>query len=143
MSKKKSLENIGVRPTSSDQNADHGSETSTEGGANHPPVESLGELAHEVQSFLDRRHELAKKLNLEIEATEKKLVELKKTVEMLFANNDGDGQAEKERTNRKTKKVTKNPKTTDGSGEKQATEGAEQAASGKKDEQADKLNSEN
>ena len=48
------------------------------------PADSLVE---EVQSFLDRRAALAKKLVDEIAATEKKLAELKKTAAMLFPEN--------------------------------------------------------
>ncbi len=44
-------------------------------------------LIEEVQQFLGKRAELAAKLTQEIEATEKKLVELKKTVALLFPEN--------------------------------------------------------
>lgn len=44
-------------------------------------------LIEEVQQFLGKRAELAAKLTQEIEATEKKLVELKRTVALLFPEN--------------------------------------------------------
>lgn len=44
-------------------------------------------LLDQVQSFLTQRAELAQKLAAEIEATEKRLVELRKTAAMLFPEN--------------------------------------------------------
>jgi hypothetical protein len=57
-------------------------------------------LLGEVQSFLSKRADLAKKLADEIEATENKLAELKRTAAMLFPENHGNGPKE-----RKPKKV--------------------------------------
>ena len=68
----------------------------------------LGSLTEEVQSFLNRRSELARKLAQEIEATEKKLAELKHTAALLFPENDGNGRAEQER---KPKKVSQRKST--------------------------------
>ncbi len=68
----------------------------------------LGEaepLLEEVQQFLVKRAELASKLSQEIEATEKKLVELKKTVTLLFPETEST--VPKDRKLKKTK-----PKTT-------------------------------
>lgn len=47
-------------------------------------IHDLGLLADEIQSFLQQRQELADKLAQEIEATERKLAELKRTAAMLF-----------------------------------------------------------
>lgn len=44
-------------------------------------------LLDQVQSFLCQRADLAQKLAAEIEATEKKLIELRKTAAMLFPEN--------------------------------------------------------
>jgi hypothetical protein len=65
----------------------------------------LGELAAEVRAFIDRRDELASKLSQEIELTEKKLAELKRTAALLFPANGANGHAEKDRPERKSKKV--------------------------------------
>jgi hypothetical protein len=67
--------------------------------------EGLGGLADEVRAFIDRRDELASKLAQEIELTEKKLVELKRTAALLFPENAANGHGEKERQERKPKKV--------------------------------------
>lgn len=48
------------------------------------PAEPATPLIAEVQSFLSKRDELAKKLSEEIAATEAKLIELKKTAAALF-----------------------------------------------------------
>jgi hypothetical protein len=62
-------------------------------------------LAEEVRAFIDRRDELAGKLAQEIELTEKKLVELKRTAALLFPENAANGHGEKERPERKSKKA--------------------------------------
>lgn len=69
---------------------------SVDNGQPDHAAEELGGLAGEVQSFLSRRVELARKLAQEIEATEKKLAELKRTAALLFPAG-GNGQSEKER----------------------------------------------
>jgi len=56
----------------------------------------------EVQSFLSRRDELARKLSEEIEVTEKKLAELRSTLASLFPDGGSNGQSD-----RKAKKKTK------------------------------------
>ncbi len=69
-----------------------------------PSVEELGALAGEVQSFLDKRIELARKLSQEIDATEKKLAELKRTAAALFPEGSAESDSERERPERKPKK---------------------------------------
>ena len=54
--------------------------------ANPPTADGMPLLA-EVQSFIQRREELAKKLADEITATESKLAELKRTAAALFPEN--------------------------------------------------------
>jgi hypothetical protein len=74
-------------------------------------ADDLGELAGEVQSFIARRNELLRRLNLEIEATEKKLLELRRTKERLFPDGSLSALAELELVERKPKR-TKVVKTT-------------------------------
>ena len=57
----------------------------------------------EVESFLSRRDELARKLAEEIEATEKKLAELKKIAASLFPGNPMNGQTDRKAKKRKAK----------------------------------------
>ncbi len=59
---------------------------------------------NEVQSFLAKRAELSQKLAEEIEATEQKLVELKKTAAMLYSENTSSPTKDK-----KSKKVKAKP----------------------------------
>lgn len=73
-----------------------------------PSVEELGPLAEEVRSFMDRRDELARKLAEEIEATEKKLAELRRTAAALFP--ESSEEEEPERPERKPKKAAKTVK---------------------------------
>ncbi|WP_010587844.1 hypothetical protein [Schlesneria paludicola] len=61
--------------------------------------ESLDPLMDEVQTFINLRDELARKLAAEIETMEQKLVELKKTAASLFPSGSNDAPEEK-----KTKK---------------------------------------
>lgn len=65
--------------------------------ANHP-------LMEEVQSFLNLRDELARKLAAEIQMMEDKLAELKKTAAALFPNADADSASD-----RKAKKPKPKP----------------------------------
>ena len=67
-------------------------------------LHELGRLSGEVQSFLGMRAELARKLALEIETTEKRLVELKRAAALLFPA-ECSCQCEKERQERKLKKA--------------------------------------
>ncbi len=60
-------------------------------------------LLEEVQQFLSRRAELASRLTQEIEATEKKLVDLKRTVAMLFPETESSTSSK----DRKAKKPAK------------------------------------
>jgi hypothetical protein len=69
-------------------------------------AERLGGLAEEVRAFIDRRDELAGKLAQEIELTEKKLADLKRTAALLFPESAANGHGEKERQERKSKKVS-------------------------------------
>jgi hypothetical protein len=68
-----------------------------------PSAAELGPLADEVRSFLGRKEELAQKLAHEIETTEKKLAELKRTAAALFP--EGLGNEPVERVERKPKKT--------------------------------------
>jgi hypothetical protein len=70
-----------------------------------PSPQELGPLAEEVQSFLDRRGELARKLAAEIEATERKLAELRRTAAALFP--EGPAEEERDRPERKPRKSAK------------------------------------
>ena len=74
-------------------------------------ADDLGELAGEVQSFIARRNELLRRLNLEIEATEKKLLELRRTKERLFPEGSLAVLSEPEPAERKTKRAAKTVKT--------------------------------
>jgi hypothetical protein len=62
-------------------------------------------LLAEVQSFIQRRSELAKKLTDEIAATEAKLAELKRTAAALFPENNRAAPAASK--DKKTKKLPK------------------------------------
>src|SRR4051812_6282147 len=53
-------------------------------GSIAPSASKTDSLSGEVQSFLSKRDELADKLAREIEATEKKLAELKRSAALLF-----------------------------------------------------------
>ena len=95
------------------------------GGTDHQQVEhgqqaqrgaDLGTLTEEVQSFLDRRSELARKLAQEIDATEKKLAELKRAAGLLFPENDRNGRAEPERRPKKMSQRRSNKHRADVSG---------------------------
>src|SRR5579871_2764093 len=68
----------------------------------HAAVPDVHPLMAEVQSFLSRRDELARKLSEEIEVTEKKLAELRSTLASLFPDGGSNGQSD-----RKAKKKTK------------------------------------
>lgn len=57
------------------------------------PVEQPDSLMAEVESFLSKRDELAQKIAAEIEATELKLAELKKTAASLFPESTSGGPA--------------------------------------------------
>jgi hypothetical protein len=72
-------------------------------GSHDCASDELGSLADEVQSFLSRRAELAQKLTMEIEATENRLAELKRTAALLFPP-AGISPGDKERQDRKSKK---------------------------------------
>jgi hypothetical protein len=100
------------RRTSKKQRKTNGSVATTadpeiNGSAEHPPAPEPSaspvtvepSLMTEVESFLGRRDELAKKLADEIVATEKKLAELKKTAASLFPE-----MFHQERSARKAKK---------------------------------------
>lgn len=75
-------------------------------GSTDLSAERLGGLADEVRAFIDRRDELAGKLAQEIELTEKKLAELKRTAALLFPESAANGHGDKERQERKSKKVS-------------------------------------
>lgn len=68
-------------------------------------ADALG-LVAEVQSFLSKRGELAEKLAREIEATEKKLEELKRTAALLLPLPAVAAPAEPARADKKPKKLT-------------------------------------
>ena len=56
------------------------------------PVDEQGSpLLEEVQTFLSRRDDLARRLAAEIDATEKRLVELRKTATALFPGTKSGG----------------------------------------------------
>lgn len=79
-------------------------------------------LMEEVQSFFHKRAELARKLADEIEATEQKLAELKRTAAMLFPEN-GNGNGQKDRKPKKPK-----PKVTSREEKTETAAGGEEAA---------------
>lgn len=56
------------------------------------PEEQVDPLMAEVESFISRRDELARKIADEIEALEQKLADLKETAASLFPDNVGGGQ---------------------------------------------------
>jgi hypothetical protein len=60
-------------------------------------------LMAEVETFLSKRDELARKLAEEIEATEKKLAELRKIAASLFPENVSSGPTDKKAKKLKTK----------------------------------------
>lgn len=64
-------------------------------------------LMAEVESFLSKRDELAQKFAEEIEATELKLAELKKTAASLFPENAGSGAASQKAKKPKPKPAAK------------------------------------
>ena len=68
-----------------------------------PANEPTHPLMEEVQSFLNLRNQLAKKLAVEIEAMEEKLAELKKTVASLFPTSDGDSTGDRKAKKPKAK----------------------------------------
>lgn len=74
-----------------------------------PPatVEQVDSLMAEVESFLSRRDELAQKIAAEIEATELKLAELKKTAASLFPESASGGPATLKAKKPKPKTTTK------------------------------------
>ena len=74
-------------------------------------ADGLGEIASEVQSFIARRNELLRRLNLEIAATEKKLAELRRTKERLFPDGSVELRSDVDRSERKPRKTTKAAKT--------------------------------
>src|SRR5580693_6518287 len=100
MAKRKHVENAGAESpvpagaVTGDHDPVHPS------GRQDHAVEDLGGLAAEVESFLSRRSELARKLTQEIEATEKKLAELKRTAALLFPP-ESQVEVEKESPERK------------------------------------------
>ena len=59
------------------------------------PVETSDPLMAEVETFLSKREELARRFAEEIEATEERLAELKRTAASLFGENDGKTANEK------------------------------------------------
>lgn len=71
-----------------------------EGSLVTAPAEGMPLLA-EVQSFIQRREELARKLADEIAATETKLVELKKTAAALFPETTAPASAPKDKKAKK------------------------------------------
>ncbi len=99
MAKKKSHDNHEVTFTESalDQGLDSEHQPVVETSSGN--IETAHPLMEEVQSFLNLRDELARKLAIEIEALEAKLAELKKTAASLFPGNDSDAT-----TDRKAKK---------------------------------------
>ena len=105
MAKKKSHEQIEVVPSVvSDESLDT-TETQTV-----ETTESVNPLMEEVQSFLNLRDELARKLALEIEATEQKLAELKSTAASLFPAESSDSSDERKAKKAKPKPVAREPK---------------------------------
>jgi hypothetical protein len=74
--------------------------------------DDLGELAGEVQSFIAQRNELARRLTLEIEATEKKLAELRRTKARLFPEGSSDLLVSESESQQRKPRKTKSIKTT-------------------------------
>ena len=81
--------------------------------------EDLGEFANEVQSFVTRRNEMARKLNKEIEAAERKLAELRRTKARLFPEGSVEIPSEPERQERKPRRTSKSVKTSQESSDAQ------------------------
>lgn len=75
-----------------------------------PVIEQPHPLMAEVESFLSKRDELAQKLALEIEATEKKLAELKKTAASLFPETAGGAPADRKSKKNKAKSANREAK---------------------------------
>lgn len=84
------------------------------------PVEANA-LMEEVQTFLAKRAELAKKLAAEIEATEKKLADLKMTAASLFPANSTASPKDKKPLKVKAKRITREE---EAAGDAPATEAA-------------------
>ncbi len=110
MTRKKQRNNPPGNPaaaTPPPSNATSGNATLVDATSGHAEPELPAEAAipaeplmEEVQSFLSKRAELAQKLADEIEATEKKLADLRKTAALLFPENATNGAKD-----RKPKKV--------------------------------------
>ena len=84
MAKKRPHESLDMSSADVTANLAANTEHQFESQPQLPPDEPANPLMEEVQTFLNLRDELAKKLAVEIEATEQKLAELKKTAASLF-----------------------------------------------------------
>jgi hypothetical protein len=78
-------------------------------------------LMEEVQSFLNLRDELARKLATEIDALEEKLAELKKTAASLFPGSDSDSTGDRKAKKPKAKSSSQKEKPDTGSSPEQKT----------------------
>jgi len=103
MAKRKHQERSRVKPVEQTPVLTRTTEPSTETEKKVPPAEELGDLAQEVESFLSQRTELHGKLLHEIEATEKKLAELKRAASLLVPEEKANTPANKGRNLRKAK----------------------------------------
>ncbi|QDU28122.1 hypothetical protein ETAA8_32220 [Anatilimnocola aggregata] len=89
MSKKKHRENaVTTEESTSSESAGAASAAAADSTAVIASSEAATPLLAEVQSFLSKRDELARKLADEITATEAKLAELKRTAASLFPENN-------------------------------------------------------
>lgn len=78
--------------------------------ASVPSSEPVHPLMEEVQSFLNLRDELARKLAAEIEATELKLADLKRTAASLFPENGADSSDDRKSKKSKSKSSAREAK---------------------------------
>lgn len=87
------------------------SEVQTQMNSPTMPDEQVGTLMAEVECFLSKRDELARKIADEIEATERKLAELKKTAASLFPESVSNGQSSQKAKKSKGKTSAKSEST--------------------------------
>ncbi|WP_254508005.1 hypothetical protein [Anatilimnocola floriformis] len=86
-------------------------------------------LLAEVQSFIQRREELARKLSDEITSTEERLAELKRTAAALFPENNRPAPvANKDKKVKKLPKAKPLPAKTEGAASEETSAAAEPAA---------------
>lgn len=93
------------QPQRADEPAPAANELSADG-----PTGTADPLMHEVQTFFTQRDALARKLAAEIEATERKLEELKQTAARLFPQSEESSVRERKARKTKTKASSRPPR---------------------------------